>query len=160
AQRDPPQTGKVIARTATERRVAAVFAEVLGIEPPGIHDDFLDLGGHSLIAMQVLARLQEIFQVTLPIDCMFERPTTARLSERIGEQMADLVADGRARLEQGSTTRAQATKHIPRRQEGTLARLSSAQQRVYFLDRMGAGGAYNMSASLRLTGPLDERALA
>ncbi|RVB78743.1 MULTISPECIES: non-ribosomal peptide synthetase [unclassified Mesorhizobium] len=160
AQRDPPQTGKVIARTATERRVAAVFAEVLGIEPPGIHDDFLDLGGHSLIAMQVLARLQEIFQVTLPIDCMFERPTTARLSERIGEQMADLVADGRARLEQGSTTSTQATKHIPRRQGGTLARLSSVQKRVYFLDRMGAGGAYNMSASLWLTGPLDERALA
>ncbi|MBZ9845110.1 non-ribosomal peptide synthetase [Mesorhizobium sp. CA5] len=159
AQVDAPRTGKVVARTATERRVAAVFAEVLGTEPPGIHDDFFDLGGHSLIAMQLLARLQDIFQVGLPIDSMFERPTVARLSERIGEHMANLVAEGTVRLEHGPVSEPGTTR-IPRRQVATPAPLSSAQQRVYFLDGMGAGGAYNMSASLRLTGSLDERALA
>ncbi|WP_136618319.1 MULTISPECIES: non-ribosomal peptide synthetase [Mesorhizobium] len=154
-----PQTGKVVARTAIERRVAAVFAEVLGAEPPGIDDDFFDLGGHSLTAMQVLARLHAIFEVTLPVDCMFDSPTVARLSRRIGEEMANLVADGLARLERGSTS-GQATTRIPRRQEGVPAPLSSAQQRVFFLDRMGAGSAYTMSASLWLRGALDERALA
>ena len=159
-QGDPSRTGNVVARTATERLVAATFAEVLATEPPGIHDDFFDLGGYSLIAMQVLARLQDIFQVELPINCMFESPTVARLSKRIGERMADLVAEGRARLEQGSASRSEpATRRIRRRQDGKPATLSSAQKRVYFLDRMGAGGAYNMSASLSLTGPLDERAL-
>ena len=80
--------------------MAEVFAEVLKTEPPGIHDDFFELGGHSLAAMQVLARLQQIFQTTLPIDSLFAAPTVAGLSERIGEQMANLVADGSARLEQ------------------------------------------------------------
>ncbi|AZO40905.1 amino acid adenylation domain-containing protein [Mesorhizobium sp. M7D.F.Ca.US.005.01.1.1] len=154
-----PQAGKVVARTAIERRVAAVFAEVLGTEPPGIDDDFFDLGGHSLTAMQVLVRLHAIFEVTLPVDCMFDCPTVAQLSQRIGEEMANLVADGLARLERGPTSERETTR-IPRRQEGEPAPLSSAQQRVFFLDRMGAGSAYTMSASLWLRGALDKRALA
>lgn len=157
-QSDRLQAGERVApRTATERRVAAVLAEVLGSEPPGIHADFFDLGGHSLTAMQVLARLRSIFQVELPVDCMFDSPTVARLSQRIGEEMANLVADGAARLEQGSASASDA--RIPHRPDGASAPLSSAQQRVYFLDRMGAGGAYNMSVSLWLTGALDQRAL-
>ncbi|CCV10740.1 conserved hypothetical protein [Mesorhizobium sp. STM 4661] len=161
-QRSLLRTDKAVARTAAERRVAAVFAEVLGTGPPGIHDDFFDLGGHSLTAMQVLVRLQQIFQVTLPIGCMFESPTIAGLSECIGAQMANLVADGAARLEQGSKTDAITADapRIPRRHDAAPARLSFAQQRVYFLDQIGSGGAYNMSASLWLTGPLDEAALA
>ncbi|WP_352587870.1 amino acid adenylation domain-containing protein [Mesorhizobium caraganae] len=160
-QHDQSQAGEPVApRTATERRVAAVLAEVLGNEPPGIHDDFFDLGGHSLTAMQVLARLRSIFQVELPVDCMFDSPTIARLSQRIGEEMANLVADGAARLEQGPVSASGQGARIPHRPDGASAPLSSAQQRVYFLDRMGAGGAYNMSVSLWLTGALDQRALA
>lgn len=159
-QSDRSQAGERVApRTATERRVAAVLAEVLGSEPAGIHDDFFDLGGHSLTAMQVLARLRSIFRVELPVDCMFDGPTIARLSQRIGEEMANLVADGAARLEQGSASASRQGASVPRRSDRASAPLSSAQQRVYFLDRMGAGAAYNMSVSLWLTGALDQRAL-
>jgi amino acid adenylation domain-containing protein len=153
---------RTAARNATERRVAEIFAEVLGGDAPGIHADFFALGGHSLAAMQVLARLRQIFQTTLPIDAVFVNPTVARLAERIGEQMANMVADGTARLE-SQLSPARAASHddvrIPRRHDAEPAPLSLAQQRVYFLDKMGAGAAYNMSASLWLTGPLDERAL-
>ncbi len=140
--RDPQDTANAAARTVTQRRAAAVFAEVLGIEALGIHDDFFDLGGHSLTAMQVLGRLHRIFQIKLPIDCLFENPTVARLSQRIGEAMADLVADGKGRLEQ-ETNQAPDAKPpaISRHQDDAPGSLSSAQQRVYFLDRMGAGAA-------------------
>lgn len=158
--RDLQETANAAARTATQRRVAAVFSEVLGIEALGIYDDFFDLGGHSLTAMQVLGRLHRIFQIKLPIDCLFVNTTVARLSQRIGEAMADLVADGKGRLEQ-ETSQAPDAKPpaISRHQDDAPRPLSSSQQRVYFLDRMGAGGAYNMSVPLRLKGELDEHAL-
>ena len=152
-------SAKITPRTATERRVAEVFAEVLKTDPPGIHDDFFELGGHSLAAMQVLARLQQIFQTTLPIDLLFAGPTVAGLAERIGEHLANLVAKGSARLEQ-TIEAGVGHARITRRTDATPAPLSLAQQRIYFLDRLGAGAAYNISASLWLTGRLDERALA
>ena len=158
----PSPTPSLPPRTATERRVAEVFAEVLKTNPPGIHDDFFELGGHSLAAMQVLSRLQQIFQIALPIDFLFAEPTVAALAERIGEQLANLVAEGSARLEQRrpATDGHAADARIARRRDAAPAPLSFAQQRVYFLDQLGAGAAYNMSASLWLTGPLDERALS
>ena len=162
-QHQPTSIDKTAPRTATQKRVAEVFAEVLKTNTPGIHADFFELGGNSLAAMQVLARLQQIFQTTLSIEALFASPTVAGVTERIGEQMANLVADGAARLESklpSSRDERRQEARIPRRQDAEPAPLSFAQQRVYFLDQIGAGAAYNMSASLWLTGQVDERALA
>jgi amino acid adenylation domain-containing protein len=150
-------------RTAAERRVAEIFAEVLGTDPPGVHDDFFELGGHSLMATRILTRVKHIFHVALSIDSVFEHPTVARLSECIGAQMVDLVAGGSAQFEQGPPSGVDphwSDAHIPRRRDAMPVRLSFPQQRVYFLDQIGSGSAYNMSASLWLMGPLEERALA
>ena len=104
-------------RTAAERRVAEVFAEVMGTDPPGIDDDFFELGGHSLTATRLVTRLKQIFHVTLPIDAVFENPTAARLSHRIGAQMVNLVADGvgrvRARLAIGGRRALVRCAHSP-----------------------------------------------
>ena len=110
-----------------------------------------------------MARLQQIFQTTLSIEALFASPTVVGVTERIGEQMANLVADGAARLElklPSSRDERRQEARIPRRQDAEPAPLSFAQQRVYFLDQIGAGAAYNMSASLWLTGQVNERALA
>jgi amino acid adenylation domain-containing protein len=162
-QRSMSHDDKSAPRTAAERRLAGVFAEVLGTDPPGIHDDFFELGGHSLMATRLLTQLKQIFHVTLPIDAVFENPTVAGLSECIGAQMVNLVADGAAQFEHGLPSGVDAHRseaRIPRRRDAMSAPLSWPQQRVYFLDHIGSGSAYNMSASLWLTGPLDERALA
>jgi amino acid adenylation domain-containing protein len=162
-QRNLSRDDKTAPRTAAERRVVEVFAEVLRTDPPGIHDDFFELGGHSLMATRLLTRLKQIFHVTLPIDSVFENPTVARLSECIGAQMVNLVADGAAQFEQGWPSGVDAhwsDARIPRRHDAIPVPLSLPQQRVYFLDQIGSGSAYNMSASLWLTGPVDERALA
>ena len=50
------QDGFVAPHSTTEIAVAAIWAEVLGIDPIGIHDDFFALGGHSLLATQVVSR--------------------------------------------------------------------------------------------------------
>ena len=61
----------------TEATIAEVWQAVLGIEPIGIYDHFLELGGHSLMAMQVISRLRQIFQVHMPLTAIFETPTVA-----------------------------------------------------------------------------------
>ena len=71
----------VAPRTPIERRLTAVFSQVLNVERVGVNDDFFELGGHSLIATQFISRLNDTFQVSFPIRTIFERPTIAELAE-------------------------------------------------------------------------------
>ena len=74
----------------TEERLAKIWSTVLRIEPIGVHDNFFVLGGHSLMAMQVMARLRETWPVEIPIRVLFETPTIAALAEQvISEQHLD-----------------------------------------------------------------------
>ncbi|MDB5328181.1 MAG: putative linear pentadecapeptide gramicidin synthetase LgrB [Phycisphaerales bacterium] len=138
-------------RTPTERRIAQVFAEVLRITEPGRDDDFFAIGGHSLAAMQVVTRVNQIFHVALPMDVLFRSPTISELATVVAQKMADMVAEGVARLDSGNAVTGADTT-LPRRSVSAPAPLSFPQQRLYFLDQMGAGGAYHMAASLRLNG--------
>jgi len=67
-------------RTPTEEAIAAIWCDVLGIEQVGIHDNFFELGGHSQLAIQVMYRLGNTFQVELPLRFLFEQPTVAGLA--------------------------------------------------------------------------------
>ncbi|MFG1330933.1 amino acid adenylation domain-containing protein [Xanthobacter autotrophicus] len=75
-------------RTETERRLAALWAEVLHREAVGIHDDFFRIGGHSLLATLLMAQLRARFDVALPLRALFEAPTVARLAARIEAEPA------------------------------------------------------------------------
>lgn len=89
-----------------ERRVANLYQELLGIEQVGVHDNFFDLGGHSLIGTQLISQLRRDLQIELPLRSLFEAPTVAALSlsiedlligqlEAIAEEEAkELVSDG------------------------------------------------------------------
>jgi len=136
----PPVTG-------VERAVAAVFAEVLGIDTGpgvGLDDDFFDLGGNSLIATRLVARLGAALDTTVPVRLVFESSTVAGLAA----VLAPLAGSGgRAPL-----------LAQPRPQQIPL---SYAQRRMWFLNRFDAGSlANNLSTALRISGPLDHAALA
>jgi acyl carrier protein len=76
-------------RGETEEGVAAVWAEVLGLERVGAGDNFFSVGGHSLLATQVISRVRQQFQIELPLRALFEAPTVAELArviERTREQ--------------------------------------------------------------------------
>ncbi|MGZ4134567.1 MAG: SDR family oxidoreductase, partial [Tumebacillaceae bacterium] len=75
----------VAPRDESEEAIAEIFQELLGIEPIGIHDNFFQLGGNSLIGTQLVTRLRSAFQVDLPLRILFETSTVAELSVTIEE---------------------------------------------------------------------------
>ena len=80
-------------RNPVEQTVAEVWAEVLEISRVGAADNFFELGGHSLLATRVLARLQERFALTLPLQLLFQAATVADLATAITEAIEADIAD-------------------------------------------------------------------
>lgn len=70
-------------RNNIERQVANVWCEVLNLKKFGVFSNFFELGGYSLIATQIILKLNEIFQIRLSQQDLFEEPTVAGLAERI-----------------------------------------------------------------------------
>jgi acyl carrier protein len=70
----------VAPRGAAEQRIAVVWQELLGIETVGVHDNFFDLGGNSLMAIRVIARLKSELGVDVSEVTIFEAPTVAALA--------------------------------------------------------------------------------
>ncbi|MES1211197.1 MAG: phosphopantetheine-binding protein, partial [Acidobacteriota bacterium] len=67
---------------AVEELLAGIWAEVLRLDRVGVHDDFFTIGGHSMLATQVMSRLRE-GGVDLPLRTLFERPTIRALAEPV-----------------------------------------------------------------------------
>ena len=82
----------VAPRTPIEAQLAEIWAKLLGLEKVGIHDNFFDLGGHSLLITQLLAQVRDTFKVDLSLHTLFEVPTVANIAEKI--QMAQLSEPG------------------------------------------------------------------
>ena len=75
-----------------EERLAEIWTQVLGVQQVGIHDNFFDLGGHSLLVAQLMFRLRDEFQIDLPLHFFFEQPTIAELALTVEELLLDEVA--------------------------------------------------------------------
>ena len=97
----------VAPRTPTEKLLAEIWAQVLGVEPIGVQDNFFDLGGHSLLATQIMFRLRDTFQAEISLRTLFEKPTIEDLAlaveeilldeiERLSEDEAESLADREA----------------------------------------------------------------
>jgi thioester reductase-like protein len=72
-------------RSPLEKKLANIWQEVLELEKIGINDNFFDLGGHSLLITQLLAKVRNAFNVELPLKDLFNAPTIADLAERLGD---------------------------------------------------------------------------
>jgi amino acid adenylation domain-containing protein len=148
----PPPTGLrgemdrpwVAPRDETERRIAEIWSQVLGLDRVGVEDNFFSLGGHSLLAVQVLARLREEIGADLPLRAMFESPTVAELAGRVRRRGRSPAAE--PALAPGA--------------RASLLPLSFSQQRLWFLDQLAPGSAaFNVPEALRLRGRLARAAL-
>ncbi|MCP9986091.1 amino acid adenylation domain-containing protein [Streptomyces sudanensis] len=136
--------GHVAPSTPTETALAGIWAELLGLEDPGVHDNFFRVGGDSIGSVRMLSRAADVLGVRLPPRSVFDRPTIAGLAALIDAAAAkDPDAD--------RITPAPRDEPLP---------LSFTQRRLWFLDDFEPGGSeYNSGGALRLTGPLDRTAL-
>jgi len=75
----------VAPRTSAEQRLAKIWAEILNVEQIGIDDNFFDIGGHSLLAAKLFARLDEDFGISLPLSVLFSSPTLRTLAEHCSQ---------------------------------------------------------------------------
>ncbi|HSK79159.1 MAG TPA: amino acid adenylation domain-containing protein [Thermoanaerobaculia bacterium] len=75
-----PAPGFVAPRTAVEEVLAEIWAELLGIAHIGVHDNFFERGGHSLLAVLLMARIEKRLGTTLPLAALFSAPTLEALA--------------------------------------------------------------------------------
>ncbi|EGL17611.1 non-ribosomal peptide synthetase, partial [Paenibacillus sp. HGF7] len=125
-------------RTALEARLTELWREVLGAEAVGIRDHFFEIGGHSLRAAALTARIHQALQVEVPMRMVFEHPTVESLAQAMEGLQPNPYAG------------------IPAAGEQESYPVSSAQKRLYVLSQLETDGfGYNMPGVLRLDGEPD-----
>lgn len=107
------RTSIALPQTQLERQIAQVWADLLGASTIGLHDNFFDLGGHSLLMVQVQAKLQTLLQRELNIVDLFQFPTIAQLASHLQHQQNQVSA----------------TEQAQQRTEVRVAQQSTLQQR-------------------------------
>ncbi|HKV11543.1 MAG TPA: SDR family NAD(P)-dependent oxidoreductase, partial [Thermoanaerobaculia bacterium] len=80
-------------RDATERALAAIWQDLLGLERVGIDDNFFDLGGHSLLATQVVSRVHEELGADVSLEAFFEAPTISGFARAVASHAAPSEED-------------------------------------------------------------------
>ncbi|HSK64595.1 MAG TPA: non-ribosomal peptide synthetase, partial [Pyrinomonadaceae bacterium] len=73
----------VAPRTAVEEVLAGIWRDVLGVERVGLHDNFLDLGGHSMLAMRCVSGIRQLLRIELPLRVLFESANLAELAQAL-----------------------------------------------------------------------------
>ncbi|MGW2087831.1 amino acid adenylation domain-containing protein [Streptomyces sp. NPDC001880] len=140
-----PGTAAALPGRATGSGTAAalceLFSQVLRTGPVGPDDDFFALGGHSLLAARLLGRIHAVLGAEIDIRGLFEAPTPALLAPLVD-----------------TAPPAPCAAPAPGTASGALP-VSHAQHRLWFLDRIGAGAAYNLPMLVRLRGAVDAAAL-
>jgi amino acid adenylation domain-containing protein len=133
-------------RSEIEELLCGIWADLLDRERVGIRENFFDLGGHSLIATQVVSRIRALFGVEVPLRAMFDSPTVEALAVEVD-------------LEITAGRRQSAPQLVPVVRTGRLP-LSFAQQRLWFIDQLEPGNpVYNCPRLVRLEGNLKVWAL-
>ena len=139
----PPANASVRPQTETEKALALIWAELLKVDRIGIHDDFFDLGGHSLLVIRAVSRIRDVFGVDITFQTLFENPTIAGLAQVLT-------------LAQGAGT----IVRITRRQPSGPAPLSFAQEQLWFLDHLAPGSpVYNMGDIVDFHGKYNAEAM-
>lgn len=130
-------------RNEMEKKLAALFGEVLRVEQIGVHDDFFALGGHSLSATLLISRIRQSFHVDLPLTRIFESPTVESLINQIVSPNENAVH---------CIAKASRTRTIP---------ISLFQERLWFVHQHmpEQRTSYNGTIALRLRGYLSIKAM-
>jgi len=162
-------TAYVAPASENEIRISKIWQELLGIGQIGIHDNFFEMGGNSLMATQLLSRLRQAFSLAIPLETTFDNPTIGQLAKaltaykraaaaREQSSPAPVIAEPVIRLEDAAKEKIQSP--LARQVRPECLPLSFTQQRLWFINQLeGATPQYNLPEAMRLRGNLDLEAL-
>ncbi|UUU43259.1 non-ribosomal peptide synthetase [Streptomyces sp. NBC_00162] len=138
-------------RTGTEETLAALWAEALGVPRVGVHDNFFDLGGNSILAILVVSRTHKALGIQVSPRLLFDAPTVAELAAAL------VPADGADGAGGADGTDGTAIPVVSRTADLPM---SFGQQRLWFLQDFNEDSTeYHSTAAVRLTGELHAEAL-
>jgi len=133
------ETSLIAPRDSVELQLAEIWSEILGVFPIGVHDNFIELGGDSLLATKIIGLVRDRFEVELPLNYLFEYPTVAELAKEI--------------LQQERLNIVPPLQPISREQ--TIS-LSFAQEQLWFLSQLTPEEpVYNETLTIHLGGEID-----
>ncbi|MEG4342269.1 amino acid adenylation domain-containing protein [Microcoleus sp. A003_D6] len=133
-------------RTPVEEVLARIWAEILGLERVGIHDNFWECGGDSLLATQVISRIRNTLEIELSLRSLFEAPTIGELCQQI-----EIELQTNSRLQLSPIQTIDRNQNLP---------LSFGEQQMWFLAQVEPGNPfYNEHFTIYLPSSLDRLAL-
>ncbi|WP_367387265.1 amino acid adenylation domain-containing protein [Bacillus vallismortis] len=124
-------------RNAVEETLASIWKDILGTERVGINDHFFEMGGHSLKATALVSRIHKELKAEVPLRQLFQSPTIKGIAEFISAGRESVYA---------SIQKVEEREYYP---------LSSAQRRLYILDRIEGGVSYNIPLAMEIQGDLN-----
>jgi len=140
--KDETESAYEAPRTEMEKKVAAIWEEVLGVERIGITDDFIERGGHSLLVISVISKIHQEFNVELQLRDVFDNPTVKQLSRLIAASEEKVFSS------------------IERVEEKDSYAVTSDQKRVFVLEQLeGIETTYNLFLPMRIRGAVDRKRL-
>jgi amino acid adenylation domain-containing protein len=141
--------------TPTEKILAAIWAEVLGLQQVSINDNFFELGGHSLLATSVISRIQEALSIELALRHLFESPTIASLSKVI-----ETVRSAGSQEQSSSSRTSDTLPPLAHQRENALIPLSVAQEYIWYVQQLNPDSSLcNSGVGLRFIGTLSPEVL-
>ena len=109
----------VAPRTPTEQKLADIWSKVLNLERVGIHDNFFDIGGHSLLAIQAVMRVNQSSTSKLSLPMVFEHPTVASLAIALDRAAVNPTDQARSEI-----------KAVPRQQRRARRATGQAEHKL------------------------------
>jgi amino acid adenylation domain-containing protein len=141
--KESPDKKVIEPKTDEERQILEIWQTILNRKNIGMQDNFFKIGGHSLVATQIISRIRKTFSIQLPLSSIFENPTIEKLAQIVKKREKENLAPTITKQERSSA--------IP---------LSFAQQRLWFLDQLiSKKGVYNIPSVFEISGDLDKKAL-
>jgi amino acid adenylation domain-containing protein len=127
-------------RSTIEEMLEGIWCQVLRCKHVGVEENFFQVGGHSLVAMQLVSRVQEAFRLDLPVRAVFESPSIAAMARKI-----EACLRAGAQAVAAPCKRTSWTGRLP---------LSFGQRGIWFFQQLETENAYNITAIVRLKGRL------
>ncbi len=133
-------------RDDIEKTLVGFWEELLGVDQVGVEDSFFDLGGHSLVAVRLFAKIQQTYDVDYPISILFEAPTISACAEMLRDVVGDVGSSSTEGDSSEKTHKARYTHLVP------MHTSKSSQLTPFFLVAGMFGNVLNLRHLAQLIG--------